>query len=138
MYDHTIHRERKHFCRYWLQAFSTEEMLKIHIKDCFKINGKQRIKMLKKGKQVKFKNFERKIKSPFMIYSDFESILVPEDNLNQKPLRANIKNMLLAVMAINQYVLIISLVSLLSNPQVKMLFTILSIAWSKKASTVVQ
>ena len=36
-----------------------------------------------------------------MIYSDFESILVPEDNLNQKPLRANIKNMLLAVMAIN-------------------------------------
>ena len=50
MYDHTIHRERKHFCRYWLQAFSTEEMLKIHIKDCFKINGKQRIKMLKKGK----------------------------------------------------------------------------------------
>ena len=41
--------------------------------------------MLKKGKQVKFKNFERKVKSPFMIYSDFESILVPKDNLNQNP-----------------------------------------------------
>ena len=27
-----------------------------------------------------FKNYERKIKSPFMIYADFESILVPEDN----------------------------------------------------------
>ena len=32
---------------------------------------------------VKFKNFERKIKSPFMIYADFESNLVPEDNGNQ-------------------------------------------------------
>ena len=30
------------------------------------------------------KNHERKIKSPFMIYVDFESILVPEDNGKQK------------------------------------------------------
>ena len=43
MYDHTLHRGRKHFCRYCLHAFSTEEILKSHIKDCFKINGKQRI-----------------------------------------------------------------------------------------------
>ena len=32
-----------------------------------------------------FKNFGRKIKSPFMIYVDFESILVPEDNVKQNP-----------------------------------------------------
>ena len=47
MYDHTLHRERKHFCRYCLQAFSTEKILKFHIKDCFKINGKKRIIMPK-------------------------------------------------------------------------------------------
>ena len=41
------------------------------------------MKMAKKGEYVKFKNFERKIKSPFMIYEDFESILVPEDNGKQ-------------------------------------------------------
>ena len=41
--------KKKHFCRYCLQAFSTEEILKHHIKDCFKINGKQRIIMPKKG-----------------------------------------------------------------------------------------
>ena len=35
--------------------------------------------MPKKGEYVKSKSFERKIKSPFMIYADFESILVPED-----------------------------------------------------------
>ena len=65
MYDNTLHRGRKHFCDYCLQAFSTEG--KRHINDCFKISGKQRIIMPKKGKYVKFKNYERKIKSPFII-----------------------------------------------------------------------
>ena len=41
--------------------------------------------MPKKGEYVKFKNFERKIKSAFMIYADFESILVPEDNRKLNP-----------------------------------------------------
>ena len=41
--------------------------------------------MAKKGEYIKFKNFGRKIKSPFMIYADFESILVPEDNEKQNP-----------------------------------------------------
>ena len=58
----SLHRGRKHFCRYQVHAFITEEILKRHIKDCFKINGKQTIKMPKKGEYVKFKNFERKIK----------------------------------------------------------------------------
>ena len=41
--------------------------------------------MPKKDEFFKFKNFERKIKSPFMIYADSESILVPEDNGKQNP-----------------------------------------------------
>ena len=41
--------------------------------------------MPKKGEYVKFKNFERKIKSSFMIYADFESTLVLEDNEKQNP-----------------------------------------------------
>ena len=39
--------------------------------------------MPKKGEYVKLQNFQRKTKSPFMIYADFESILVPEDNGKQ-------------------------------------------------------
>ena len=31
-----------------------------------------------KGEYVKFKNYERNIKSPFIIFADFESILVSE------------------------------------------------------------
>ena len=32
MHDYTLYRGRKHFCRYCLQVFSTEETLKRHIK----------------------------------------------------------------------------------------------------------
>ena len=85
MYDHTLHRGRKHFCRFCLQAFSTEEILKRHIKDCLKINDKQRITIPKKGEHVKLKNHDRKIKLPFMTYADFQSILVPENNGKQNP-----------------------------------------------------
>ena len=85
MYDHSLHRGRKHFCRYCLQSFSTEEILKSHIKDCFEINSKQRFIMLKKGDYVTFKNYETKIKSQFIIYADFESIIVPENNGKQNP-----------------------------------------------------
>ena len=36
MYDHILHRGRKQFCCYCLQAFSKGEILK-HIEGCFKI-----------------------------------------------------------------------------------------------------
>ena len=83
MYDHSLHCGKKHFCCYCLHA--SEEIFKCNIKDCFNIICKQTIKMPKKGEYVKSKNFKRKIKSPFMIYADFKSILVPEDNGNQNP-----------------------------------------------------
>ena len=80
MCDYALNRGRKDFCCYCLHAFVTEEILKRHIKDYFKINGKEPIKMSRKGEYVIFKNFERKIKSPFIIYADFESFLVTENN----------------------------------------------------------
>ena len=60
MYDYSLHRGRKRFSRYYLHTFITEEIFKRHIKNDFKINGKQTIKMPKKGKYLKFKNFEEK------------------------------------------------------------------------------
>ena len=41
--------------------------------------------MSKKDEYLKFKYFEKKVKSPFMIYAYFESILVPKDNGKQNP-----------------------------------------------------
>ena len=56
------------------------------------------------GESIKFKHFGRKMKSPFMIYADFESILVPEDskkqNLNESD-TSKYQNILLVVMVIN-------------------------------------
>ena len=66
MYNHTLHRGKKQFCHYFLQAFITAETLKCHIQDYFKINGKQRIEMTAKGAYVKFKNYESKIRLPFL------------------------------------------------------------------------
>ena len=61
IYDHTLHRERKHFFRHCLQAFRAKEILKRHFKDCFKVKGKQKIIMLKKGENLESKNHERKM-----------------------------------------------------------------------------
>ena len=78
MYDHNLHRRWKHFCHYYLQAFSSEEIWKLYIKDCFKINGKQKIIMPMKDEYVRktiTKLFERnktKRRLHFMIYADFE------------------------------------------------------------------
>ena len=58
MYNHTLHHRKKHFCCYCLQAFSTEEILKCHIEDCFKIDGKKKIIVPKKGEYDKFKNYK--------------------------------------------------------------------------------
>ena len=42
MYDHTLHCEEE-FCRYYLQVFSTDGILKRHIKDFFKFNDKENL-----------------------------------------------------------------------------------------------
>ena len=58
--------------------------------------------MPKKDKYVKFKNYDMKIKSPFIIYTDFESILMSKNNEKQKSLIwTNIKNVWLPNMDIN-------------------------------------
>ena len=67
------------------RLLSTADILKSHFNDYFKINGKQMIKMPKIGEYVRLKNYKRKIKSPFMIYADFESISLPKDSKKQNP-----------------------------------------------------
>ena len=70
---------KKHFCFYYLHVFNTEKLLKRHIKDCFKINGKNSIIMPKKGDFVNLKNY-LETKSRLMICASFESVLITEGN----------------------------------------------------------
>ena len=73
MFDQTKHNCKKHFCMYCLQCFSREDVLAEHVKNCLSINGKQAIKMPKKG-HVNFRNYHKQIPAPFVIYADFEAI----------------------------------------------------------------
>ena len=75
MYNQTKHKERKHFCMYYLQCFPSETILVNHIKNCLTINGKQAINMPKKGENtLKFNNFHKQLPVPFVIHADFEAI----------------------------------------------------------------
>ena len=76
MYNQTKHKERKHFCMYCLQCFSSEIILNDHKGTCLQDNGEQAIKMpTKENNILKFENHYKQQQVPFVIYADFESIL---------------------------------------------------------------
>jgi len=75
MYNQTKHEYRKYFCVFCIQCFSSEDVLNQHKTECIVINGQQAIKMPQKGDNIiKFKNCNRQLKAPFVIYADFEAI----------------------------------------------------------------
>ena len=75
MYNQSKHKEKKHFCMYYLQCFSSERVLANHVNNCLTINGVQAINMPKQGENIlKFNNFQKQLPVPFVIYADFEAI----------------------------------------------------------------
>ena len=75
MYNQSKHKERKHFCMYCLQCFSSERVLANHVNNCLTINGAQAINMPKQGENMlKFNNFHKQLPVPFVIHADFEAI----------------------------------------------------------------
>ena len=75
MYNQSKHKERKHFCMYCLQCFSSERILANHVNNCLTINGAQAINMPKQGENIlKFNNFHKQLPVLFVIYADFEAI----------------------------------------------------------------
>jgi len=75
MYNQTEHKERKHFCMYCLQCFSSEKVLTNHKENCIQVNGKQAVKMSHKNNNIlKFNNYHKQLPVPFVIYADFEAI----------------------------------------------------------------
>ena len=74
MFGQTKHEHKKYFCMNCLQCFSREDVLTEHKNNCLSINGKQAIKMPEKGDKVFFKNHQKQLPIPFVIYADFEAI----------------------------------------------------------------
>ena len=75
MFNQTKHKNKKHFCMYCLQCFSSDKVLKEHEDNCIQVNGTQAVKMPDKDNNIlKFINFHKQQQVPFVIYADFESI----------------------------------------------------------------
>ena len=70
MFNKTKHKNKKHFCRYCLQCFSSERVLVEHKKTCLEINGKQTVKL--RSGSIKFKNHFKQLAAPFKMHADFE------------------------------------------------------------------
>ena len=93
MYNQSKHKERKHFCMYCLQCFSTERILANHVNNCLTINGAQAINIPKQGENVlKFNNFHKQLPVPFVIYADFEAIMKKVQGCKQSEEMENEKN----------------------------------------------
>ena len=76
MFNHTKHKNKKHFCMYCLQCFSSERVLNDHKDYCIQVNKTQAIKMPDKDNNIlKFINFHKQQPVPFVIYADFEAII---------------------------------------------------------------
>ena len=93
MYNQSKHKERKHFCMYCLQCFSSERILANHVNNCLTVNGAQAINMPKQGENIlKFNNFHKQRPVPFVIYADFEAITKKVQGCEQSEEMKNEKN----------------------------------------------
>ena len=93
MYNQSKHKERKHFCMYCLQCFSSERILANHANNCLTINRAQAINMPKQGENIlKFNNFHKQLPVPFVIYADFEAITKKVQGCKQSEEMENEKN----------------------------------------------
>ena len=93
MYNQTKHKEKKHFCMFCLQCFSSERILANHVNNCLTINGAQAINMPKQGENIlKFNNFHKQLPVPFVIYADFEAITKKVQGCKQSEEMENEKN----------------------------------------------
>ena len=85
IYNQSKHKERKHFCMYCLQCFSSETILSNHVNNFLIINGIQAINMPKQGKNLlKFNNFHKQLPVPFVIYADLEAITKKVEEQNEE------------------------------------------------------
>ena len=79
LYSVSKHGHKQHFCLHCLHSCTSKEVLEKHKETCLQVNGTQATKLPKEGTTIKFKNHRNSMPVPFVIYADFESILVPEE-----------------------------------------------------------
>lgn len=90
LYRTKSHRSKTHFCPYCLHAFQREELMIKHIDFCG-INGEQKIELPQKGinDTLKFSDFRKKMRCPFVLYCDFETTNKDVQTCMQNPNRSS-------------------------------------------------
>ena len=78
LFHKTKNKNKKYFCKSFLQSFSSKNLLTEHKKVCLIINGTQSVR-LEKGTN-EFKSYFKQIPVPFRIYTYFESNLQSAEN----------------------------------------------------------
>ena len=73
MRNKTKNRNKKYFCKCYLQCFSCKKVLIEHKENCLIINGKQCVELI--SGSIRFKNYFKQLAVSFKIYSDFERLL---------------------------------------------------------------
>ena len=63
-----------YICRWRLNPFNSEDSLNMHIESCSMHDAVKKIVMPKEGSTIKFKNFFRKMRVPFVVEVDFDCI----------------------------------------------------------------
>ena len=79
MYNKTKNKNKKYFCRYCLQCFSSEKVLIEHKETCLIINSVR----LKSG-SIRFKNYFKQLAIPFKIYADYATRFMKEVQSSHK------------------------------------------------------
>jgi len=73
-----------HYCKRCLRGYRTIESLNIHNKYCLQHDA-QRIELPKPNTKTKFKNYNRSMRVPIVIYADFESFIKPISTCQSDP-----------------------------------------------------
>ncbi|KAL9983793.1 hypothetical protein ACROYT_G006023 [Oculina patagonica] len=104
LHDQNKHQHKNHFCMLCLTCFTRADLLENHEKYCNGVNGRPtRIEMPEEGKNtLYFKNYQKQMKAPFVIYADFEALLIkmqgckretPEDRQKRKDLGEDLEDL---------------------------------------------
>ena len=72
--DRTYHNGAAFYCHYCFHGFVRQDLLDDHLPYCKK-HGAQKIELPDEdNKWLRFENFKRQLRTPFVIYADFESL----------------------------------------------------------------
>ena len=77
--EHTLH-----YCPRCINHFTTQEKLATHKEYC-SAHEAVKIEMPGEGTTLSFKNYNRSMRVPFIVYADFESFIKPIDNCGPNP-----------------------------------------------------